>query len=126
MDGGKIEAIHIEFQLGFLEDAHLRHPDNVEVLVDLGELYTRTGRYREGLEIDRRLVKVIPDNATVHYNLACSLALLGQNEGAIKALRKALRRGFNDFKHLKEDPDLAGMRGDPEFEALLEMAPETL
>ena len=125
IDAEKIEALHVKFRLGFLEDALPRQTENMELLVDLGELYTQTGRYREGLDIDLKLVKLLPDNATVHYNLACSLALLGRGEKAIRVLRNAIRRGFTDFKHMREDSDLDGIRDNPEFETLLEMARET-
>ena len=41
----------------------------------LGGLYTKQGRIADGLKMDRKLVRLRPDNATAHYNLACSLAL---------------------------------------------------
>ncbi|MHC4781030.1 MAG: TPR end-of-group domain-containing protein [Planctomycetota bacterium] len=126
IDPARIEALAEEFRLDFLEASLAMQPDNVEVLVDLGELYTGSGRYVEGLEIDRKLVKLLPDNATVHYNFACSLALMGESDRAIKALRTAIHRGFTDFEHMREDPDLQRLHGAVEFEALLELAREAL
>ena len=62
------------FLARFLEVETGRHPDNVDALAELGHVYTRLGRLEAGLEVDRRLVRLIPHNPTAHYNMACSLA----------------------------------------------------
>jgi tetratricopeptide (TPR) repeat protein len=126
IDPAKLEALASSFLIGFLEDALRSYPDNPEVLMELGELYTLGGRIEEGLRIDQKLVKILPDHPTVHYNLACSLALMGQGEKAIKALRTALRKGFSDFKLMMEDADLNSLREDPEFQELLDLAKKAL
>ena len=66
-----------EFMAAFLEVEAARHPANIDALAELGQVYTRLGRLSAGLEVDHQLVRLVPDNPTVHYNLACSLALLG-------------------------------------------------
>lgn len=50
------------------------------------------------------------------YNLACGQALAGDKEGALATLAIVAERG-NDYG-LREDEDLASLRGDPRFEAL--------
>jgi Flp pilus assembly protein TadD len=94
----------------FHETARRHRPDDVDVLAELGHAYTRLGRHRQGLEVDRELVALAPDNPTVHYNLACSLALLGQAEEAVAALEEAVRQGYEDLEHLLQDEDLACLR----------------
>ena len=51
-----------------------------------------------------------PAAAVVHYNLACSLALLGDRKGALSSLEEAVARGFHDLAQLTQDPDLASLR----------------
>ena len=109
----------LEFLAEFLETAIKHRPDNVEALAELGHVYTRLGRLQEGLEVDRTLVRLVPDNPTVHYNLACSLALSGAPGAALDALETAVRLGYADADFLIEDGDLASLRQDPRFEALL-------
>ena len=89
------------------------------MLAELGELYTRAGEYEKGLALDRRLIELAPESPIVHYNLACSLALLDQPDGAFEALEKAVQLGYRDLAHLRRDPDLASLRTDPRFVELV-------
>lgn len=108
-----------EFEVELYEAA-LRHDSkNVEALYSLGNAYTRIGRYDEGLEVDARLSKMFPDNATVRYNLACSFALLSRTDEALEALRCAMDLGFDDDRLLATDPDLRSIRRDPRFQELI-------
>ncbi|MFG0319816.1 MAG: TPR end-of-group domain-containing protein [Planctomycetota bacterium JB042] len=96
-------------------------PDDFETLARLGELYTRLGRVEEGLEVDRRLARIAPSDPIVRYNLACSLALLGQPEESCAALREAVRLGYSDLEHLLQDADLASVRSHPLFADVLRL-----
>lgn len=109
----------LEFLAEFLEIAIRHRSDNVEALAELGHVYTRLGRLAKGLEVDRLLVRLVPDNPTVHYNLACSLALTGAAKEALDALETAVQLGYSDAAFLVEDGDLTSLRQDPRFEALL-------
>ena len=59
-----------------------------------------------------------PNEATVHYNAACTFCNLNRKDEALDALAKAHRNGFTDADWARRDPDLALLRGDPEFEKL--------
>lgn len=94
-------------------------PANLGALAELGHALTRLERYQEGLEVDRALVALCPDDPLVHYNLACSLALLARRDEAFSELERAVELGYAEPKHLLEDPDFANLRSDPRFEQLL-------
>ena len=115
----RLERAGAEFLAGFFETELRQKPENLAALVELGHLYTRLGRVREGLTIDRELARRLPGDATVRYNLACSLALNGEIDAAFEELGRALERGYRDRGHLTQDGDLAALRADPRFEALL-------
>ncbi|MCX7704184.1 MAG: hypothetical protein N2234_08855 [Planctomycetota bacterium] len=101
-------------------EAHLKnHPDSIEVLMELGNLYTAAGRYEDGLKIDLRLVKLLPDDPVVYYNLACSYSLLNRTTEALEILFHAINLGFSDIELLLKDEDLKNLRATPEFRMLL-------
>lgn len=109
-----------EFEIGFFESVLKRDPAYTEVIEILGGLYTKHGRIADGLRMDRRLVRLLPDNATAHYNLACSLALVKRKADALRALRQAVALGYRDFDWMQQDPDLEGLKNHPAFQALLD------
>jgi len=86
----------------------------------LAQLYTKVGKNEEGLRVDERLSKLCPDNATVHYNLACSLALVGEHARAIETLKIAISLGYTDFEWMLKDEDLISLRHNVEFLELVE------
>lgn len=105
--------------LEILRAAARRKPRDLEILFSLGDLLTRLGYIEEGLQVDLTLAGLQPADPTVRYNLACSYALLGKKEEAFGELKKAVRLGYADPKHLREDPDLESLREDPRFERIL-------
>ncbi len=108
------------FEITFYEGILKKAPKFVEVIELLGGLYTSTGRIDDGLKMDRKLVRLRPDNPVVHYNLACSLTLKRRLRDALNALTKAVELGYRDVKWMREDPDLENLRGHPAFQRLLE------
>ena len=110
------------FEISFYEGIVKEKPDYLSALVALAEAYTAQGCYKEGLQIDERLVRLCPKDPIVRYNLACSYALTEQREKAVETLILAVKLGYNDFNYLRKDPDLKSLHQDPKFDALLEKA----
>ena len=109
----------LDFDIDFFEKLLARNGDSIEVVRTLGELVARKGDVRRALELDRRLVSLLPDDFLARYNLACSLALAGQPDEAIDSLSTAILLGYDDLAHLEVDPDLDSLRERPDFRALL-------
>ncbi|MCX5649480.1 MAG: hypothetical protein NTX40_10385 [Planctomycetota bacterium] len=107
------------FDIRFLEDMLARLGEDADALAQLGHLYTKTGRYRDGLAVDRRLVVLKPRDPIAHYNLACSLALLKETSRAFLSLRNAIRLGYRDMEYMQQDPDLENLRQDPRWNAVV-------
>ncbi len=108
------------FEIGFFESILKRDPHYTEVVEILGGLYTKMGRIADGLKMDRKLVRLLPKNATAHYNLACSLALSKRPSEALHALENAVDLGYTDANWMLQDPDLEGLKGNPQFQKLLQ------
>ena len=109
----------LDFELDFFGGVLTSHPDYVDVLRVMGNLLTLKGRFAEGLNIDKRLVRLRPNDALAHYNLACSFALLKRPDQSIKTLRRAIELGYRDFRYMREDHDLDSVRHDPRFRQLM-------
>jgi len=108
------------FDIAFYESVLRREPGYEDVIELLGGLYTKTGRIADGLKMDRKLVKLQPDNATARYNLACSLALSKRKTDALRALAEAVKLGYTDYDWMSQDPDLESLKNVREFKAMLD------
>lgn len=115
-----LEVDQTVLEIDLCEHVLAQAPRHVDALKVLGNAYTAAKRYVDGLKIDKQLVEILPEDGTVHYNLACSYALLGLKDQAFEALKRALSLGYDDLEHLLQDEDLVGLRGDPRFKELLE------
>ncbi len=115
----RLDRIGLEFLAEVLEIEIARRPGNDAAAGDLGHVLTRLGRNERALEVDRELARRNPEDETVHYNLACSLALVGEIDAAIEAFERACTLGYDDADHAQADEDLAALREDERFQALL-------
>jgi len=119
--GERLKKLALDFEVALLETASRESSDNFEVLFHLGNAYTRSGRYAEGLNVDMKLCSLAPGNPVVHYNLACSLSLLRRIDESLAALRKSLELGYSEFQSIRRDPDMENARRDSRFGKILEM-----
>lgn len=115
----KLERIGDDFTLNLLRSELSRHPENFEALSELAGLYTRRGQYHDGLQADLKLVQMRPQDPIVHYNLACSLARLGETEKACESLKQSIDLGYSDREFMLGDEDLASLRDLPQFQEIL-------
>ena len=113
------EQSQLDFELDFFAGVLRRSPDYVDVLRVLASLLALKGLFREGLKLDKRLVRLRPNDALAHYNLACSYALLKRPDQSLRTLRKTVELGYRDFRYMREDHDLDTIKHDPRFRKLL-------
>ncbi len=76
-----------------------------------------------------RALLIDPDNWVMRYNFACTLAAsLNDPDAALDMLGQALERdvGSSLLHDFAVDPDLAGLRDDPRFQAMVAKAEERL
>jgi tetratricopeptide (TPR) repeat protein len=65
-------------------------------------------------------VRLDPTDSTSAYNLACAEALRSRKHRAMKWLREAFARGFDNTRHAATDQDLETLRDRADFKRLLE------
>lgn len=109
----------LDFEISFFEGLIKKNSNYIDALIPLAEAYTKKGLYAKGLLIDKRLARLRKRDPVVHYNLACSFALVGKKDDAFSMLKHAIQLGYNEFEHLKKDPDLKNLRDDPRFQSLI-------
>ena len=114
----------LDFEIEFFERILSRDPNYLEVLINLGDLFTQKGCHRRALQVDLRLAQLKPKSDTVMYNLACSHAVLNQKSEALEALRRAISLGYCDLEFLANDSDLASLHSHPEFQRILKYLAE--
>ena len=107
-------------EMEFLESLARRCPQDVDVLKTLGDLYTRTDCYEDGLKTDLELTRLCPREPLVWYNLACSCALLDRTDEALASLERAIVLGYRDARWICEDRDLNSLKKDQRFDVLLQ------
>ena len=109
----------LEFQMVFYEGILRQRPDFIDVLIVLGEIYTKKRLYEKGLKVDKKLSKLRPQSPIIHYNLACSFSLVGDTLNSFKAIKRAILLGYDDFIFMDRDPDLSNLRRDERFTAFV-------
>ena len=94
-------------------------PEDGEAHYRLGYARIFLGKYEEAEPAFARAAELNYMKASSTYNVACCRSRMGDVDGALVALRQALEYGFENRALLKEDPDLATLRGDPRYAELL-------
>ena len=86
---------------------------------NLGYAYSRQGKLDSARSEYERAVSLYPNYAAALFNLACIHSLQGNLDLSLSFLERAVEKGFTDFKFIKKEPDLAGLRSDPRYQELL-------
>lgn len=117
---GKADALkNYTFREIAIFEAQLRKtPEDARVRVLLAGDYAYQNRYDDAQrELDLAMA-LRPDDTMILYNSACTLAEMDRLPEAMAALKKAWEAGYRNPAWTRQDPDLAKLHGDPEFERL--------
>jgi DNA-binding winged helix-turn-helix (wHTH) protein/TolB-like protein len=98
-------------------------------------LYTQIGKAfsdsvvqneADGLQILHTLEKQITERGVgdpeAVYKIAQAYAVLGERVSALRTLRRSVDSGFFSYPYMAKDPLLNGIRGEPQFEHILQTA----
>ncbi|MDG3002777.1 TPR end-of-group domain-containing protein [Paludisphaera mucosa] len=108
--------------LACLEAAAALRPDDVAVALAQGWCYKRTNRLAQAVDALERARRQEPDNALIHYNLACYWSLAANAPKALEELAAALQLKPEMRRMIAEEGDFDFLRGDSAFERLVKDA----
>lgn len=96
-----------------------KEPHNVKALNNLGVVYMKMKRYRWALIRLKEAVRIRPDYADAHYNLACLYAQLNHPSESLQYLRKAVALNPAARDWAAQDSDFKGLENLAEYKDIL-------
>ena len=117
---GKTDALknYTYREIAIFEAQLKKTPEDARVRVLLAGNYAYQGRFDDAQrELDLAMA-LRPDDTMILYNSACTLCEMDRPKEAMTALAKAWEAGYRNPVWTRQDPDLAKLHGDPEFERL--------
>ena len=117
---GKKDALknYVHRELAVYEEALKKTPEDARVRVLLAGGYALLGRFEDAKREADMAMALRPDDAMILYNSACAYCAMDNAKDAMIALKKAWESGYRNATWTRQDPDLALLHGDPEFERL--------
>lgn len=122
------EAKQFDKALEILAVALKIKPDYPDGLILKGAIYNTMRQPNKAIAAFNKVMKLLPKNASTHYNMACSLALRAQVRGkdeaaerkrdidlSYKFLELSVTYGFNNRALIDKDVDINILREDPRW-----------
>jgi tetratricopeptide (TPR) repeat protein len=87
------------------------NPKDAGTYYNRGNVYFNLGNHRQAISDFNKTIELSPmQSAAVTYNMACLYSINSNGAEACKWLRTSVEKGYNDWKHIKEDNDLDNIR----------------
>ncbi|MEO7659460.1 MAG: protein kinase, partial [Pyrinomonadaceae bacterium] len=117
---GKTDALNnFSHRMIAIFEGHLKKvPEDARARVLLANAFATLGRLDEAKREADMAMALRPDDTMILYNIACVFCLMNNPKDAMKSLKKAIDAGYSATAWARQDPDLAILHGDPEFEKL--------
>lgn len=113
----------MEQAVEYFKEALRIAPKDVKTLFMMGSVMAKQGKLDAALGYYEEALALDPESIPGHYNMACVLARKKEIGRAVESLHKAIEAGFNDWDHLRKDPDLENIRHTREYQAMISLNP---
>jgi len=100
------------------EVARKETPADAQLLANLGGYYAEIGRSDHSLPLLRQAVALAPSNPSVLFGAGDGYEVLHHRDDAINLIARSLALGYH-ANRLERSPELASLRGDPNFKVAL-------
>ena len=102
-------------------EKHLKwHPGDARAFYLGAGTLQQLGEHERAERWIARALAIDPTDSVVNYNVACFYALEGQGDKALTSLESAVDHGSVSASWMQNDDDLASIRDNPRFDALIE------
>lgn len=108
--------------LDAFQHAYDTDPENLTTLMGMAWCYKRTDQLPLAISVMEEAYHSHAEEPVVLYNLACYFALAGDKTNALSWLGRSLRMEPGLQKLIKEEPDFDSLRGDKDFQFVIESA----
>lgn len=108
---------HYRKALQIAEDEKSINPRDPMLLVSMAGFKASLEEYTLAEDYLQQALRISPDNATVLGYSGRIYEKIGQRERALSLIKSALDSGYS-YLEISNDPDLAGLRDDPDFREL--------
>jgi len=117
---GKKDALNnfLFREIAVFEEHLKKVPEDARARVLLASDYAMLGRLDDAKREADMAMALRPDDTMILYNTACVFCAMNNPKDAMVALKKAWEGGNRNSAWTRQDPDLAILHGDPEFERL--------
>jgi len=117
---GKKDALNnfLHREIAVYESHVKKVPEDARARVLLANCYAHQGRTEDAKREADMAMALRPDDTMILYNVACVFCLMGKKKEGLNALKRAKETGYRSPTWVRQDPDLALLHGDPEFDEL--------
>lgn len=94
--------------------------------ITMAYAYQSLGEQEQALATIAKCIEEDPDSAELYYSISGVYGRMGKTEQALDNLRIAFEKGYNSFSFIEQDDDLAVLRDNPQYKALIQQYKEKL
>jgi tetratricopeptide (TPR) repeat protein len=95
----------------YYKKAIAKSPAFIPALDQLAAVYKQQGNSEASLDTYKKIITIEPGHIDSYYNIACIYSGKNRPEESVRWLKKAIDRGFDNWKLLQTDSDLNNIRG---------------
>lgn len=104
--------------------AILQEHDAIDIT--MAYAYQSLGEQEQALATIAKCIEGAPESADLYYSISGVYGRMGKTEQALDNLRIALEKGYKDLIYIENDTDLAALRDNPQYKALMQQYKEKL
>lgn len=93
--------------------------DSPKTLFKQAVRHISSQQYDAAIKKLKAILEKDPANQPILYNIACVYSMKNQNKEAGLWLQKAISKGYDNWEHIKTDPDLKNLRESKYYEEIL-------
>ena len=94
--------------------------------ITMAYAYQSLGEQEQALATIAKCIEEAPDNADLYYSISGVYGRMGKTEQALDNLRIAFEKGYKDLIYIEDDTDIAALRDNPQYKALIQQYKEKL